>query len=55
MDLEGDDGFSNWFDELVELAKSEDTLKVSTAYKGNWVDYYSSGKTPHEALQASQV
>lgn len=46
-------GFDSWFQELIPLAASADPV-VSTAYKGNWVDFYAQGFTPAEAIQASK-
>lgn len=46
--------FDDWFSLLIELAAKETDLPISTAYKGNWLDYFSSGLTPKEAIDAAK-
>lgn len=53
METSENDPFVLWFEQVIELSKSVEMLKISTAYRGNWVDYYSEGLTPEEALKAS--
>ncbi|EPM0388901.1 TPA: hypothetical protein RSS07_005169 [Klebsiella pneumoniae] len=42
--------FETWFRDVVELVKNGGHSMDIVAYKGEWVDYFSDGLTPENAL-----